>query len=615
MLSKNSIFLKLLGTFYSQLSNSDLINGIDYAYTSIISNRYSDVLNKALGSKDGTSLSNVAQLCFIDVSSVNVVTDTAIVRDIYNQEIVDVSFFAIPYLDSFVIEQTSKTEDGYTLSSSLMQHIAENGTSDKIVILYFSDFKSDYLKSDRIVIPVPMAREDMDFISDSIIKLIQNYLMYKPRTADTLLSIINIMLGALYSSASETVIFIGTDRIITDNNYYPYTLELNGEVLVSEGDILKSGELITSLVTIDTSSTSIGEVEKISAFLASKDLGLSNVMFLKKISTAVSKRIYKINVPSTVLINNSTQTLSSIALISKIMPTKVFSPVSSQMIVDSMTGIEDFELNTYDSAVVYFSEEILFVGSLSEDSIVDLDSGSKESILIIESQDVVMESTDLLARDPILYFDEMISVEKVANIIASHSESIAADEGVMTAVKEDYSFVTYRNEESLLVEDEDLMSADDYDREIKSGIVTLTSDLSVIESDSRNLSWSESASIIMEDVYNCISEAMDNMGVSETYLENGYIVDFLELGISDFVSTGLKEEQEILFDISDPVLSYTQEEEAFVAATESASNIGFNGEYANAIVDELISGPVISTVDILTGTDSMSVGSTVIDEN
>ncbi len=179
MLSKNSIFLKVLGTFYDQLANSEMVNNIDYAYTSIIMNRYSDVLNKSIGMRDSVKINNIAHAGFIDISTVSISEKTAVLLDIYGKKIAGITVVAIPYLDTFEFFNVAESGEVYEVCDELIQYASENGEG-KAVILYYTDHISEMVKSDKLVIPAVLSEEDLSFIGDNIVKLVQNYLMYKP---------------------------------------------------------------------------------------------------------------------------------------------------------------------------------------------------------------------------------------------------------------------------------------------------------------------------------------------------------------------------------------------------------------------------------------------------
>lgn len=415
MLSKNKIFLRLLGSFYDQVANTEFANKLDTIYTNILFNRYVDIFYAKLSLVDD-SLTNIPMFGHVLTDEVDVSQKKIQIRDIHKNLIDPNGYVSFGYID---IEKFYKISNG-VVSQEVIDFISNYGGSSNPIIyikdvgVIFENGETNFLEN--------ISEEDNNYLTKASFRILANKSAYFPSTTKIIEEMVNIVCGALYASMEEEVLYVDDEMVITTKNEYLLEGINAGKQCVVVGDKLNGGDLITKIIQTSGNNTILREVEKINSFMATVGLSTSNKDFLSNLSRNITKSKTNISIDMDLFTSLSTDTITLIAEVAQLSSNKAVSTTSSK-IMESSIGLSSSE--------DYIFERSDFISPIiSEGWILDIFAPTQEIFLaagekiIYPDADSANGSDNFAISMPPVIDSSIIEVDDVvANILEIEATS------------------------------------------------------------------------------------------------------------------------------------------------------------------------------------------------
>jgi len=518
MLHKNKIFLKLLGSFYDQTANTEFSGKIDYIYTSILFNRYVEILHKSILSVDN-SYPDVPHFGYIRPSEIDIGTSTIIVKDTNGNAVDGVNFLSFGYLD---IEEFFKVENG-VVGQEVIDAASESMLS-VIPVVYITSSTGHLFSSGSFSFTENMNAQDTTFLSSVTMKLISDQIAYFPDTLNTLDKLVNVVLGAEYAKADETVLHVDDNIIITDYNSYDL-LEANiGRQIVSVGDMVKASSLITRIATVTSDVARIGDVASLDRFMTTTGLSTSNYNYLKKISSAVSKRKIAADIPATAFALLDTEALSLVSSAIGMSSSRDLFTTSSSSDSDTVEAISSAGYLIADESTMDVAISGFWILELPADS-MNVGILADESFMSTSSDNVEPIDDYALLMDPVVVNESISVSEDLVNAFTSDATVIIQDSDVMEGFYKDTYIATASEEVSEMFVESTVGNADDIDQFIDNGTVTLATNFPMVEDDYSEISVSDAATTIISDIMEHVAENFDIISMQDSLLGETEIIE------------------------------------------------------------------------------------------
>lgn len=337
MLSRSSIFLKLIGSFYEQIGATEFNNSIDDVYSSIIYSRYYEILLKSVITGKNSSAFESVRLGYVKPLEIDVSNKTIVIRDISSNIVDSADFISISQISPDKIFKVSGSGGVIHTDSSVILELANSVQSGNIPILYGTIREPEMAIASWVSAHKQITNELIENLSSVVLEKLSKVMIYTDDSKSKIELISNIFFGAMFSNDFETVLKVDDDYVFTDKNQYKIDSNSRGRVIVSEGDSLKPMQLISKVVWLSDNPEEIVDIQKVSAYMASHGLSISNFQYLYNISKAVAKRKIVLHVPADIISRISTETLSVIS--SVIRNFNVYTEPTSEMIYsDTIDG-------------------------------------------------------------------------------------------------------------------------------------------------------------------------------------------------------------------------------------------------------------------------------------
>ncbi len=312
MLSRSSIFLKLMGSFYEQIGSTAFNKSFDLAYSSILLNRYSDIINRITNSSRSGTILNSVKFGYIKISEVDIVSGEIKVYDINNVEIFDYDTISASFIDADTFYLVSKTGSSSIVEEDFIAVLSEYTGYNVIPVVVATTGYINVSFSDWISINGEAADLLIRETSAHAIDMLSRNVLYKKKSVAIIDKISNIILGAMYAMENETVVRIDSSTVYTDKNEYLVDVINAGKIIVAEGDVLSPMDLISRISFVHGNVNTIGEVSDIQRYMVANGLSPSNMRYLGKLSSAISKRRLMVEIPLDVMNLAGVDALSAI---------------------------------------------------------------------------------------------------------------------------------------------------------------------------------------------------------------------------------------------------------------------------------------------------------------
>ena len=567
MLRKNKIFLNLLGSFYDNTAYTDFSSRLDYIYTSIILNTYVSTLRSTVLSNDSSAIPNNINFGYINIQEIDTQTSSVIIRDINGVAVEEIDFFSFAYLD---IEKFFEIDNG-VISSAAMDELSKY-SSAQVPVVYMCDISRDIFRNGIFRFVDNITDASINKIIDSSLRIVSDQIVYFPDTIKLLLKLSNILLGAIYSTSFENVLYVSDTRIVTTKNEYILEGINEGRSIVSVGQELKPSELITSVATISSDIAFIDDVTKIISYINSAAPSYSNTVFLNKLSSAIAKKRAVVIIEPEIFAETDTAIIS---LINSIFKMSISTEVTTTSgIFDSSTIVSSSDMGwiIVSESNVNINAEGYWDLTISIDNTIVTGISNESTILedhssVFTSLDMVLGLEPILDSSVIKYSDEAVykidhnSVVEGSEIIIPYGEYV------------DTNIVKVSDEDAMIsIDSNNIATVSDGGGAYSDVTVSINSNISASEIITKTISAKKAAVIMIGDILNNIAKIFNSISIQE-YL--GGDVNFL----------------------TSDIISYS--ESSSIMTTDVTNSIFVEGEYNSSasieLFDVLSSAEVINT--------------------
>lgn len=398
MLSKNRIFVRLLGTFYDNVANTPFVESIDSIYTNIIFTRLAEIVQQSIYSYD-SSLPAVSRFGYIKATEIDVVNRKIKVYDTTHTEVNNIHYISCDYLQ---IDEFFKVIGGVV--DSRVIDILSGYNIDFIPIIYIQSAGPYIFNGADIDFFSEAKDSDIDELTVSTAKMITENLIYSPHSRKEIERLVNISLGAIWcASDAEEVVSIDEEYIYTTKNRYTISPLNKGHICVMEGDVLNSGDLISRFAEVPA-SIEIEAVKNINLFLRTTPLSESNKSFLYRLSSAVAKNTIPLAIDISTLSYLSTKAINIVS--------SVFKNIEVGCIEFSSNAKREDTVRPFSLGGYVVQESVL--GAIADKGAWFLQNWSNSSILgIEESSSMIIVESGEVRHDEELEIESIVSHEDI----------------------------------------------------------------------------------------------------------------------------------------------------------------------------------------------------------
>ena len=527
MLHKNKIFLKLLGSFYDQTANTDFSGRLDYIYTSILFNRYVDTLHRTLLSLDGRTFPVTPHFGYIKASDIDIPTSTITIIDINKNIVENADFVSFGYLD---IEEFYPISNGVV--SSEVISLAADHSGDVIPIIYIVDESRLMFSAGTFGFVQNMTDAESNTISSLTVKLISDQISYFPGTIPTTEKLVNILLGAEYSKASEEVIYVSDDLVITDLNSYDLIGINQGNQIVSVGEHILASSLITQVATVRSDIAHIGDIAILDRYLLTVGLSSSNVNYLSKLSSALSKSNIAVDIPIESFTYIDTEAISIVSSVFGVSSTKTLYTTSSHSDSDFMNveAGSEFLIEKYSDIEVGMLG-FWILDTISFESQVEV-SEQDYTILSVSEPGYLIDSNQWL-MDPVAISDTLAISDSVINLLSEDLDTMIQDEENMDGLHIDTNIGGVDDSLAEMLLDPAIGNVTDEDAYIEDIEVSLSESINMYDSSEYDISASDAAIAILSDAMSSVYENIEITSIVDSLTGHSELFDDSSIHVLD----------------------------------------------------------------------------------
>ncbi len=345
MLSRSSIFLKLIGSFYEQIGSTDFMRSFDTAYSTVLYSRYSDIIVRAIASNKKSSIFNSVHFGFINPMEVDVVNRIVKIRDVNNNIVDYADFVSFSSIYAEHIHRINNSSSGLEIDSSALIELSESTTTGPIPVIYGNIGSPKDVIAEWIDIHNGISPQLIKELSAVTLESISKILLYKDDSRKKIETISNVLFGAVFAGDWETVIRVDEDKVYTSKNEYDIDGVNEGKIIVSVGDELEPMQLITMVARLSTNLSDVLDLQKISSYMISHGMSFSNYYYLSTLSKEVAKRKIVVNVEPSVIASVDTDTLGTVATLIKSF--NISAQTNSEILSEDSIDANDSYANVY----------------------------------------------------------------------------------------------------------------------------------------------------------------------------------------------------------------------------------------------------------------------------
>jgi len=477
MLSRNSIFLKLIGSFYEQVGLTDFHRSFDNIYSNFLFQRYVDIISRSVSTGRKSSIFNAVHFGFVLPEDVDVVNKRIKIKNINNAYENKANFISLGFLAPDNIHSIYFDDDWFVADDGVISEIAEYATTGPIPVVYGSVGRTDRVIAEWISVNSEITDELIVELGADVLESVSKYILYADDSKSKLEKLANILLGAIHARDFEEVIKIDNNFVYTSKNQYELSgFNTSDTVIVSVGDTLRPLDLITKVATVANGVQGLVDIQKIQAFISANGLSLSNIEYLTRLSEEVAKRKIVINILSDVITSTDTDTLS---IISKLISSFNVEAIanSESLSYDSITAVSSEGMLTVDSAecLVELTEKWILDVILPE---IIANADTSDGLAAYDSSDVLTAYTEAISGDMFISEDISPSEKSLEVIVDSMDNNIDELEDLYGYLTET-NFADIGDTGGLLQLGEDSLSIYDGGDEVKDGTASFYESISI----------------------------------------------------------------------------------------------------------------------------------------
>jgi len=585
-LKQNSIFVKLLGTFYQE-KNSDFVNTIDKIYSTILLDRYkSSIVNRVANPKIGND--GFWRIGFIYWDDYNPVGRTIKIRDFGGKEIPSASDCMVSF--SFTDKRhIYRVKDG-ALSHDGVAALSELSRGEIYPVMFTHNYSPKYFGLTAITRGTNIGTE----LGGQLLSVLSSLSSYYPDSIYHTKILGNMMAGAIWSNTDETVLYVSEDKVVTTKNKYSLTGINHGKAIVSVGQELRGGiNLITELIQISRDPSLVVDIARIKQRLSLFGGNRSYEVFLNKLSRAISRKKIAIVIPSEILGELGKDFVGMIGLNLSDSITTEFIPVSSGQDSDEAIMNEDGAFVITEESLVTLSaiakisihiEEIspievseqVYIGEESSDTVDGIDEGQLKMNPYIDEVDIDIVETPALKWN---------SESDGYGIEAHDWEGKKVDTNIVHTTEEMYSKISSGGVGDMF-DEEDIIT--------RASVILEESMNTIIESDSKTVSKIDLTEYILTEAHSQSIVKTTLVSGAENNTITGYTYDYDSISGTETEQKGFMHINNI--DIEE-ILSINQ---------IHATSVNFTGK-------TLLTGQPAMEFSVLTAEEANAIGSRVVD--
>lgn len=447
MLSRSSIFLKLMGSFYEQIGSTEFMRSYDEMYSSLLLSRYADVVSSIVSSNTIGSVYNSVHFGYMDPLEIDVSSREIVIRSIDKNIVTDANFISMSFYDADVAYSVDNIDGRLYVDMNTLFVISNTTHVGMIPIIYGKSGMPSVAVADWLATNESISSIVVKDLMPVAIESLSKFALYKDSSRSTISKIVDVFLGAVFAKTWETVLRVDENRVYTTHNEYEISGDNVGIVVVEEGQELEPFTLITKISEISNDVGLLEDVQKINSFMRATGLPQSNREYLHRLSQAVAKRKMIINIPPEAISPSRIDILSVISEavgVTASMETIINSFIADSSLVDISSSYGYISTDTSVINVVSSGRWILEIPNQGIDVSVD---AAEKLILPNDSEQVQLEST-------LSYNDSVFSV---VDVVQPSEESI---NGIVDAMN---GYVADTNSSEGLYVDTNIFSTSDRD--------------------------------------------------------------------------------------------------------------------------------------------------------
>ena len=520
MLSKSSIFLRLLGSFYRQVGATDFNNKIDSVYSKMLLTRYKNTINSAIATSSLSSIYGAVHAGYIDISEINTPNREVIIRTIEGVSVSDVDYISFSFIDADKAFMVYQAGNALTVSQEAIDEMSTINTSGKIFILYGNTGYPSKVIDNFLTLNVDFDSEVLKEVTPLGIEMVSKYFLYKNDSPNMIYMLSNILLGAIFSTINETVVNIDDNIVYTDKNEYIVEPE-NGNIIVSIGDEINNGiTMITEICSVYTSRRTSVNIQDIDLFMASNGISQENITYLLSLSSTVANKTVTIDIPPEFITNNPmilgvlSENFNTISTVTTILESAGQNEDEASVNINGGYLIEDSSI---------FSINVVgkWNFSISDGAIVD----NGDTGLFLISDDSLLSSSDMLTSSGTFEDNQVASpTEETMLLITDLVESTEYIEEGLSGVYIDTNILSNSNDSNLIVPSASVANFED-NKNIETADASFYETASAESSDTKEILYSEIATHIINDFYGRFVFQIDNFSNEDDMSMSSMISD------------------------------------------------------------------------------------------
>ncbi len=543
MLSRSSIFLKLMGTFYEQIGSTEFMRSFDVGYSSVLLSRYAEIMSTTILSNGLSNIFSSIRFGYINPLEIDVPLRKIVIRDIKTNVVSHADFISLSFYDSDVAYAITNTDNSMIVDVEAIMDMSDNGYVGSIPVIYGTSGAPSMVIAEWLV-----ANNDVsDYIIQELMPLtlesLSRYSLYRDSSRNTINTVSNVLLGAIYAKTWETVIRVDEDTVYTNLTEYKIDGVNEGRIIVSVGDELAPFSLITQVSVISTDVGLIEDVNSMSAYVVATGLPVSNIIYLSRLSEAITKRSIVIDVPSDVITPENIDILSVISgavNVSNSTETIINSFIVDSSMMDILSDCRNMHIDINEVNIISSGKWILSIPGQG----IDVEITDEDKMLLVDAENNATIGAAVEYEDAIIHTGDSIhpsekSIVMVENLLSMHVEESDSSEGIYVETV----IATVEEKDDLLYIVEDSASFGEIEdgsqvTEIKDATVSLSDVFTGEESRTSKVLYKQIMSVMISDSILTFTESIDYFSLQD----NGFFsVDMLveeTIGI-DFMDESL----------------------------------------------------------------------------
>jgi len=573
-----NLLLSVLGTFYAQVGKSELVRGLNDIYTSSIMYRYNDTLRRrvASGSSDIPDVSHFGYIPWSGYSPNGNITQ--ILSPSGDEvDLSKVNYISFPYIKEGAFFRIKNGK----VSQSCVNDMSEIGSNAYPVIYTINATKKMFSSGDMDYYNHIGAANDL-YLTKKAIDIATSISMYGRDSFNTINTIANILCGAVYSIGEGEVLSVSATEIDTTVGTFHYDEADNGVAIVAVGESVSGVSLLTRQVTVSDNGSLLPEISKINERMRTYSSSPLRVEYLKRISSAISKRKYTVLIPTTVFTSVGRD---GIATLSSILNT------SLSLGVQSMTNLTENDVASgSDSSAYLITENPIATISIIEVLKVDFKDNSsiivniEEDTLYRDDVEASIDDSLGLSMLPLDISDTIHIVEDKLRIVDTPLNILFSESYRSDGEKTDHSITDVGTTDDLKIVGDSVLNSSDGGDTYSGGVALLKDTVSAVGVDSSTIKAYAVADILLREKRNFILKKTDSI-YQDYKMTIQTTREFHEFA-SVLSKVKAKTENASTFSVEDnTLLSLSDDNTGF--PSDSSSSVGINAmEYSTVSVDE-----------------------------